>query len=727
LAWWWEHASNARLAGDGIDLWCISMVAGAVGEVGVDFPVAQGLPRPGCAACISCVFLRPSPTVWARSLGCGDESNRQAALSCDIGVPRAAVGLTVEDATMTEAVGTTVWRGRGAPLKRFLATETGSAAVLFGGVVAALIWANVSFASYESIWQMPLTIRIGAGGVSLSLRDWINSGLMAFFFFVVGLQARREFDLGELRERRRLALPVLAGIGGMVVPIAIFLGINAGAGSARAWAVALSTDTALALGILALSGRALPDRLRVFLLTVTLVDDLAALVIIVVFYRSSIQTPDLLVGVGLFAVILIVRALRVRVGMVYFVLAVGCWAAVLRSGIDPIVVGLAMGVITYAYPAPRSELERASSLFRQFREQPTPEFARVARTSVRLALSPNDRLQELYHPWVSFAIVPLFALANAGVPLSGLVVGRAFTSVITLGILLGYMIGKPVGIVSSTFLATVVSRGRIRPPVGWASVVGAGTVAGVGFTLPLLIAGLALRAEQLQQAKIGIIATMVTAAGLTWGLTRVTARLPRDRRGRALFGTTNVITDLAVPVDPDRDHIRGPAESLVTVVEYGDFECPYCGQAEPIVRELLAEHGEARYVWRHLPLTDVHPNAQLAAEAAEAAAVQGGFWAMHDLLISHQDALTQAHLIGYAGELDLDIDQFQRDLDEHRGANHVAADVESADLSSVGGTPTFFINERRHYGAYDIATLSAAIRNAKIQASISRGIAAGRR
>jgi Na+/H+ antiporter NhaA len=628
---------------------------------------------------------------------------------------------------MTAPIATTESPDRATPLRRFLATETGGAAVLLGAVVSALIWANLGSASYESVWGTPFAILIGHSGISLSLRDWVNSGLMAFFFFVVGLEARREFDLGELRERRQLVLPVLAGIGGLIVPIAIFLAINAGTGSARAWGAAMSTDTALALGILALSGRGLPDRLRVFLLTVSVVDDLFGLVIIALFYSGRIRSVSLLIGIGLFAVILIVRAFRIHAASpVYLVLAVACWVAVQKSGVDPIVVGLAAGLIAYAYPAARSQLERATSQFRQFREQPTPEYARVVRTGLRLALSPNDRLQSLYHPWASYVIVPLFALANAGVSLSGSALTGAFTSGVTVGILLAYAIGKPVGVGGAAFLVTALSRGRVRPQVGWASVIGAGTVAGISFTVSLLIADIALKGEQLQQAKIGILATLVTAAALTWGVTRATALLPRGRRVRALHGRVNMIADLAVPVDPDRDHIRGPADSLITVVEYGDFECPYCGQAEPIVRQLLADHGEVRYVWRHLPLNDVHPSAQRAAEAAEAAALQGEFWAMHDLLLTRQDALTTAHLVGYAAELGLDVDRFQRDLDERSGVGQITSDVESADLSSVAGTPTFFINERRHYGAYDIETLTAAVRNAKIQASISRGLVAGR-
>jgi protein-disulfide isomerase len=174
-----------------------------------------------------------------------------------------------------------------------------------------------------------------------------------------------------------------------------------------------------------------------------------------------------------------------------------------------------------------------------------------------------------------------------------------------------------------------------------------------------------------------------------------------------------------VPVDPDRDHWRGPEDAPVTLVEYGDFQCPYCGMAEPIVRELLADFGDLRYVWRHLPLSDVHPNADMAAEASEAAAAQGKFWEMHDLLLDHQDELRFRELIAYAEELDLDLERFQGDLEDGTHAARIEEDVDSADLSGVSGTPTFFVNERRHDGAYDIETLSAAVRAARARALIT--------
>ena len=616
--------------------------------------------------------------------------------------------------------GRTAWaRNLQTPLREFLRTETGGAAVLLAAAVAALVWVNVDASSYDALWETTLSIELGDVGVSLDLRHWVNSGLMTFFFFVVGLEARREFDLGELRERRRFALPLLAGIGGMAVAVTIYLAFNAGRSSAHGWGIAMSTDTAFALGLLALVGPRFPDRLRAFMLTVVVVDDILALVVIATVYTEAVSVSALIVAVGLFGAVLVAKALGVRVGLIYFALGAAIWVALLESGVEPVVVGLAMGLLAYAYPAARSDLERATERFREFREQPTPELARSVGMRLRAAVSPNERLQQLYHPWTSYLIVPLFALANAGIAIDGGFLAEAFTSPITLGILFGYVIGKPVGIFGCSWLLTRLSRGRMRPPVGWVAVAGGGTIAGIGFTIALLVATLAFEGRQLEEAKLGILSAAFAAALLTWLLFRATALLPRTLRIRGLLGTAEPLADLYIEVDPERDHVRGPIQAPVTVVEYGDFQCPYCGQAEPVIRELLREFGDVRYVWRHLPLNDVHPDTQLAAEAAEAAADQGSFWEMHDLLLAHQDALRPSDLIAYAEQLELDVDRFTNHLREQAGAARVAEDVDSADLSGVSGTPTFFINGRRHYGAYDIATLSAAVRAAGARASLA--------
>ncbi|PBC65738.1 Na+/H+ antiporter NhaA [Streptomyces sp. Tue6028] len=606
------------------------------------------------------------------------------------------------------------------PLRDFLRTETGSAAVLLAAALAAMAWANLAPGAYETFWGTELSVHLGARGVALDLREWMNSGLMTLFFFVVGLEARREFDMGELRERRRVTLPVIAGLAGMLVPVLIYLALNMGASSAQGWGAAMSTDTAFALGMLALLGGRLPAGLRVFILTVAVVDDFVALVVIAVAYSGPIDWPALWTALGLFVVILAVRAAHVRRGAVYAVLAVATWVALERSGVDPVVVGLAMGLLTYAYPASRSDLERASGLFRLFREQPTPELERSVRLGLASAISPNERLQRMYHPWTSYVIVPLFALANAGITVDGGRLAEAYTSPITLGILAGYVVGKPVGIVGASWLVSRFSRGNLRPPVGWGATTAGGAIAGVGFTVSLLIATLAFSGERLTQAKIGVLSAVVCSFATTWLVTWIVGHLPGQARSRALLGTGATIVDLVPPVDVDRDHVRGPLLAPVTVVEFGDFECPYCGLAEPVIRELLADYGDVRYVWRHLPLDDVHPHAELAAEAAEAAAEQGAFWEMHDLLLDHQGALRAVDLLRYAEQLGLDTDRFHKALRLHSGAARVAEDVESADLSGVSGTPTFFVNGRRHHGAYDIESLSAAVHAAKERARLNR-------
>jgi Na+/H+ antiporter NhaA len=612
--------------------------------------------------------------------------------------------------------GRTAWaRNVAAPVRSFLATETGGASVLLGAAAAALLWANVpGWHTYEHVWTTRLAIRIGHAGVATDLRHWINEGLMTFFFLVVGLEAKREIDLGELRERRRLAIPVVAGLAGVAVPIAIYLAFNAGGSGAHGWGTAMSTDTAFALGILALLTPRTATRLRVFLLSLAIVDDLAGLVVITVAYTGHLKWVALAIALGLFGVLLALRYAPVARAQLSVGVAVAIWVAMFKSGIDPVVCGLAIGLGTSAYTPSRESLERASALAREFREQPTPELARSAQRGVLQAISMNERLQYDLHPWTSYVIVPLFALANAGIHLTGTVLSDAFSSPITLGILVGYLVGKPAGIMAGSWLASRPALHGPRSPISPPVLAVGGSAAGIGFTVSLLIASLAFTGERLEEAKIGTLATVVLAPVLAWAAMSVLRRLPQHVRARQIDRTAEDILDLAQDVDPERDHIRGAEDAPVTLVEYGDFQCPYCGQAEQVIRELLSEMGtDVRYVWRHLPLNDVHPNAQLASEAAEAAAAQGRFWDMYDVLLSHQGRLTMRDLVGYARELGLDEERFTDELRRREYAPRVSEDVASADESGVSGTPTFFINGRRHYGVYDIDALTAEVKAAK--------------
>lgn len=616
----------------------------------------------------------------------------------------------------------TAWtRNLETPLRLFLRDQTFAAVAILAGIVVALIWANIGD-SYEEVWRTAGTVAIGPHlRITQDLRTWINEGLMSLFFFTVGLEARREFDLGELRDRRRLMLPLTAGLAGMGASVLVFFLIAGKHITGGGWGVAMSTDTAFSLAMLAVAGRRFPLALRAFILTVQVVDDVVGLLVIALAFSTAIRAIALLTGFLALATGATLSTFGVRRDLVLVVTGVVAWVAFARSGVDPVVVGLVAGLLTTASGASREELEEVTDNYRRFREQPTSEFNRDARASLRAAISPNERWQLLLHPFTSYVVVPLFALANAGTVLSADILKTAFSSAITLGILAAYVIGKPIGIVLGSTAVVKATRGRVRPPVGLASVVGGGATAGVGFTVSLLIATKAFHGQPLTDAKLGILSTIVAAPLVTWMCQRVTALLPEDIRRRAVIGSAPVFVDLAVPVDHERDHVRGPEDAPVTIVEYGDLECPFCGMAEQALRPLLAEaSGELRYVWRHLPLNDVHPHAQMAAEAAEAAADQGRFWELHDRLLSHQDELTPREIREHAEAIGLDIDRFVEFLHRHRGRPRVAEDVESADLSSVTGTPTFFVNGHRYQGAYDLETLKRVVRTASARAAVAQ-------
>ena len=619
--------------------------------------------------------------------------------------------------------GRTAWaRNLAAPVRDFLSAETGGAVVLLAAAAAALLWANSPWPdSYESFWGTKLSITLGDEGISMDLRHWVNEGLMTFFFLVVGLEAKRELDTGELRERQRLAIPVVAALGGMALPIAIYLAFNAGGGGAHGWGAAMSTDTALALGVLSLLAPR-GTRLRLRLLTLAVVDDLVALLVIATVYTRDLSLLPLGLALGFFGILLALRyAPTLWRRQAAVLVGVALWVALFESGIDPIVAGLAIGLVTSAYPPARSDLERVTELTRSFREQPTPELARSAQRGVASAISANERLQYALHPWTSYLIVPVFALANAGVHIDGQLLGDAVTSPVTLGIAIGYVVGKPLGILGATWLASRSWFIGLRRGLSWPVIGGGGAVAGVGFTVSILIASRAFDGSQLEEAKLGVLAAAIISSLVAWVVFRLIRLIPAEKRARQVAATYEDLLDLSEDVEPDRDHARGSEQAPVTLVEYGDYECPYCGQAEVVIRELLDSFGdELRYVWRHLPLNDVHPYAQMAAEAAEAAGAQGAFWEMNDRLLGHQDHLTPSDLRQHAAELGLDVERFWDELRRREYTSRVADDVATADASGVAGTPGFFINGRRHQGAYDIDTLTAAVRSARARATQAR-------
>jgi Na+/H+ antiporter NhaA len=609
-----------------------------------------------------------------------------------------------------------------AALSSFLRTEAGGAVVLLTATIAALVWANsVWAASYQALWATEFSLRVGSYELGMDLAHWVNDGLMTFFFLLIGLEVRREFDMGEFRDRRRVAAPVIAALGGMLLPVAIFLALNAGGEAARGWAMVMATDTAFAVGVLAIVGRRSSFRLRTFLLTLVIIDDIAAVLVIAVFYSSDLQPTMLAIAAGLLAIMAVLRVVGIQRTSVYALLGLAIWLATLESGVHPTIAGVAIGLLTSAHPPRRAVLEQASGMARAFRQRPNAELASEAARGITLSLSPNERAQHTLHPWSSFMVVPLFALANAGLQLDAELFDRAMGSTLVVGIILSLVAGKTIGIPLGAWLSTRSWLGGQALSVGWPSLIAASSVAGIGFTMSLLIAELSYEEPLLDEAKLGILTASILAATLAIVLFHAIGRLPREWLRRADAETLRPLADLTEDVDPEHDHIRGPVDALVTLVEYGDFECPHCGRAAPVIRQLLDQFdGQLRFVFRHLPLVDVHPNAALAAEAAEAAGAQGRFWEMHDLLFEHQRALTLPDLVGYAAALGLDSGAFEEALHSGVHSARVGQDVNSAEEAGVAGTPSFFVNGVRHRGTADVTSLESSISQASRMARLRR-------
>jgi Na+/H+ antiporter NhaA len=607
--------------------------------------------------------------------------------------------------TTIDPRGLTRWaRDRQRPVQRFLTTEAGSAGILLAATIVALVWANSPVASaYDDLWHAEIAVSIPGLELRHDLHWWVNDGLMAFFFFLVGMEVRRELSMGELTERDKALIPALAALGGMLVPAGLYLLFNAGGEGSDGWGIVMATDIAFVVGLLALVGPNAPSSLRVFLLTLAIVDDIGAIVVIAVFYTSGVEVVWLLVAAALVPVILLVNRVGAWRGPAYFVVGLGLWVAMVQSGVHPTLAGVIVGVLVEVHPPRRRDVELAARLTRLFRITPTPQLARLTRRGVIDAVSPNERLQDIWHPWTSYVIVPLFALANAGLAIDGDMLADAAGSTITIGVIVGLVAGKIIGVAATTSAAVRLGVGPLPSGVRRPHLLGGGALAGIGFTVALFIADLAFTDEALRdQAKVGILAASIIAAAMAAAIFRFAAR-DEDR-------TEAGPPRLAHPVRAELDHVRGPVDAPLTLLEYGDYECPYCDRSGDIVDDLRARFGDRlRFVWRHLPLEDVHPGARLAAEAAEAAGAQGRFWEMHDRLLRDTDPVELSRLIDHAQALELDLDRFVDDVQEQVASGRIALNMRSAEESQAEGTPTFFVNGVRHDGDWDADTLAAAL------------------
>jgi len=356
----------------------------------------------------------------------------------------------------------------------FIDVEALSGIVVLLAAIAALVWANVATDAYASFWHHPVDLSFGPFDLDLSRAHWVTDGLMTVFFFVVGLEIKREVVRGELRDPRTAALPVIAAVGGMVVPALLFLAVNAGEPTAKGWAIPMATDIAFAVGVLAILGARVARPLKLFLLTLAIVDDIGAIVVIAVFYSNGISLGWLAAAAGVVLLIVVMTRLGVGAPWVYVLPALALWLFVDQSGVHATIAGVVLGLLTPARPVDGKPV--------------------------------IEGLEHRLHPWSSFLVVPLFALANAGVVVDSESIRRAASSPVAIGVLVGLVIGKPVGITTATWLGTKARIGRLPEGMTWRHVVGLGAVAGIGFTVALFVDDLSFAGPTFDDAVLGILA-----------------------------------------------------------------------------------------------------------------------------------------------------------------------------------------------------------------------------
>ncbi|MCY7403210.1 MAG: Na+/H+ antiporter NhaA [Cryobacterium sp.] len=591
-------------------------------------------------------------------------------------------------------------------------SEKTSAALLILFTLVAIGWANSPLShTYLEFWSSTIDLRVGAASIELTFREVVNDALMTFFFLTVGLEVKREFTIGELTDRSRALVPISAAIAGLIIPAFVFLVVNPTGENAQAWGVVISTDTAFLVGALAIAGPKFPTRLRLFLLTLAVVDDVGALIVIAVFYTDDVQLAPLLLALICLVIVALVRFLRAGRGLAYAFLAVIIWFSLFAAGVHPTLTGVALALLIPVFPPKRLAVERAVTLTHAFEQSPSSHYARAATRGLRDSISISERLHSEYAPYVAYIILPIFALANAGVRLDGKTLAAAVISPLTWGIVAGLVAGKLLGITAITAILRALHVGQLAPGLTVGRVAGGAALSGIGFTISLLIVDIAI-ADPVKQdeARVGVLAASVAALLLGWAIFRIVDRLqPPTAIGRTLVR----------PVDAGRDHILGNPDAPLTLVEYGDFECSFCSHASGSIDEIRAYFGaDLRYVWRHLPTSREHPHALEAAYASEAAALHDKFFELLPIMFSHQDHLDSDDLYTYAVELGLDTDRFASNMRSAHVANRVSDDILDAELMDLNHTPTFFVGEVRHHGPYDAATLIQAL-------EASRGIEQG--
>jgi len=408
----------------------------------------------------------------------------------------------------------TLARRVGRPVREFLAIEAAGGVLLIAATVAAMVWANSPWSGgYHSLFESDINLQFGSIlTLDLSVEAWINDALMALFFFVVGLEIKRELVSGELKDPRAAALPAIAAVGGMVVPALIYVAFNLG-GATHGWGIPMATDIAFALGVVSLLGSRVPGAMKVFLLTLAIVDDIGAIVVIAVFYTTDLSLGWLAIAAVLLLVVIIMKAARIRYIPAYIFVGIFVWLAVFESGVHATIAGVLLGLLTPALPLKPDVPEDQDFVRQVMGGEASAPLVRRASFDLNEQVSVAERLADFLHPYTSFIIIPLFALSNAGIEISREALSVAATSDVTLGVVFGLVVGKLVGI--SAFAWIGVKSGMSKMPRGanWTHVIGLAAIGGIGFTVSLFVTGLAFENPLFtDDAKIGIVVASVVAS-----------------------------------------------------------------------------------------------------------------------------------------------------------------------------------------------------------------------
>lgn len=594
--------------------------------------------------------------------------------------------------------------------RRVIASDASGAIVLAIATVVALLWSNLSPASYDGFWHTPISISAGNARLEMSLLHWINDGIMTVFFFLVTLEVKKEFVLGDLRNWRHASVSVLSAALGMLIPALLFVLITWRSPYATAWGVVISTDTAFVLGILAAFGRRIPPQLRVLLLALAVVDDIGAILVIAFVYTESIDLRWVVVALIMTAVVFTAQRMRVWRGTVYVGLGILLWIAIVNSGIHASIAGVVLALLLPVFPPHREHVGRTEDLAQGFRRSPTAAKGKAAAEGILSSISVNDRLQLQLARAVTYLVVPVFALANAGVRITAETLAHAFGSVLTWGIVISLVAGKFIGISIAPLAGRLFRVGALPAGLRRRHLVSGALLSGIGFTISLLIVNLAFEDPVAQaDARIGVLSGSLIAAVLGAVALGFTTRFDAAHRPERI--------ELTRPVDPSRDHVQGPVGAPLVLVEYGTFGEYDDLAAEDVVATVRERYGDdLAFVFRYLaPGSDYAP--ERTPEALEAASAQDPsfFWTMRSELnrLSERGPLDDEQVLQAAVAVGADLAWLEEDLRRSAFHHRVAEDFQDADAMNLTTAPTFFVNGLVYTGPLQSSGLIAALSTAR--------------